>query len=69
MALIICPECGNSISEHAPICPHCGFPKKTTRTDFRDPPRKLTLKEKIFIIAIAAGLLLFYAWACGRLFH
>jgi len=68
MALITCPECGNSISEHAPMCPHCGFPKKTTGTDFRDPPRKLTLKEKMFILSIAAGLLLFYAWVSGRLF-
>ena len=26
MALIICPECGNSISDKADSCPHCGLP-------------------------------------------
>lgn len=26
MAMIKCPECGNSISDRAPTCPHCGVP-------------------------------------------
>lgn len=26
MALIQCPECGGSVSDRAPTCPHCGFP-------------------------------------------
>ncbi len=26
MALIKCPECGNSISDKAEKCPHCGLP-------------------------------------------
>ena len=26
MALIKCPECGNSISDKAAKCPHCGVP-------------------------------------------
>ena len=26
MALITCPECGNSISDKAERCPHCGLP-------------------------------------------
>lgn len=26
MALIKCPECGNSISDKAEKCPHCGIP-------------------------------------------
>ena len=28
MALIKCPECGNSISDKADMCPHCGLPAK-----------------------------------------
>lgn len=28
MALIKCPECGNSISDKAEKCPHCGIPAK-----------------------------------------
>lgn len=26
MSLIRCPECGNSISDRAEKCPHCGLP-------------------------------------------
>ena len=26
MALIVCPECGRNVSEHAYACPHCGYP-------------------------------------------
>lgn len=26
MALITCKECGKEISEHAVVCPHCGYP-------------------------------------------
>ncbi len=28
MAIIICPECGNKISDKAEYCPHCGLPSK-----------------------------------------
>ena len=28
MALIKCPECGNSISDKAEKCPHCGMPSE-----------------------------------------
>lgn len=28
MALIVCPECGNNISDKADKCIHCGFPLK-----------------------------------------
>lgn len=26
MALITCPECSGTVSDKAPLCPHCGFP-------------------------------------------
>lgn len=29
MALIRCPECGQSVSSEAPVCPHCGYPIKS----------------------------------------
>ena len=29
MALIRCPECGQSVSSEAPACPHCGYPIKS----------------------------------------
>ena len=28
MALIKCPECSGTVSDRAPMCPHCGFPMK-----------------------------------------
>jgi hypothetical protein len=28
MALHMCPECSEAVSEHAPSCPHCGFAGK-----------------------------------------
>jgi len=68
MALIKCPECGNSISEHAPTCPHCGIPKKSKKSLIRGPAGKLSSKEKIVLFTIIIGMLLFYAWITGRLF-
>lgn len=26
MALVSCPDCGRSVSDRAPTCPHCGAP-------------------------------------------
>ena len=36
MALIKCPECGNSISDRAEKCPHCGLPAKFFQTQEQD---------------------------------
>ena len=39
MALIICPECGGTVSDKASVCVHCGYPlhdgstAQATRTD------------------------------------
>lgn len=33
MALIKCDECGNSISDKAKICPHCGYERKSNTED------------------------------------
>ena len=30
MALIMCPDCGQSVSSEAPACPHCGRPIRPT---------------------------------------
>ncbi len=29
MALVDCNECGGKVSEIAPNCPHCGYPRRT----------------------------------------
>lgn len=36
MALIRCPECGNSISDRAEKCPHCGLPASYFSTSSQD---------------------------------
>ena len=36
MALIKCPECGNSISDRAEKCPHCGLPAKFFQAQEQD---------------------------------
>lgn len=33
MALIVCPECKNSISDMAGTCPHCGYPAGGKKND------------------------------------
>lgn len=38
MALITCEDCGRSISDRAPSCPHCGAPTTTTRPPPLPPP-------------------------------
>ncbi len=32
MALIKCPECGQEVSDQAPVCVHCGYPLKQSPT-------------------------------------
>ena len=54
MALIKCPECGKEISEKAPVCPNCGCPVATekTQTDHSNGivKSKTTLHVIIFFI-------------------
>ena len=44
MALITCPECGQSVSDHAVACPKCGYPVKRictvtiSQSNNRKPP-------------------------------
>ncbi len=48
MALINCPECGNSpVSDQAPACPKCGYPikKPEYRSVWVDPSRAASRNE------------------------
>lgn len=45
MALVRCVECGRDISEHAAICPQCGYPRR---------PRPWTHRAFKILISIAA---------------
>ena len=53
MALIKCLECGNEVSDKAPICPHCGIKiNKTTKeqTESKQNSKDITkIIEKINI--------------------
>lgn len=31
MALLTCPDCGQGVSDQAPVCPHCGRPVELPR--------------------------------------
>lgn len=54
MALINCPECQNEVSEHAKLCPHCGYHIKQ---------KKLISSKKtkivFYIVVIAVIIFLF----------
>ena len=53
MALIICPECGNEISDRAAVCPHCGAEKRPqfgTMNFYKERPAKgWTGKTKVYV--------------------
>jgi hypothetical protein len=38
MALITCEDCGKSISDRAPSCPHCGAPSAPANKPSKPPP-------------------------------
>ena len=45
MALIICPDCRNRISDRAERCPHCGLPAQYFRTG--EPTPSISANENI----------------------
>lgn len=47
MALILCPECGHSVSDKAAACPSCGYPINTTASVPTDPlPKRRPKKHR-----------------------
>ena len=47
MALIVCKECGQEMSENAKVCPHCG-----------NPNNKDNKKKEYFILGICIALII-----------
>lgn len=52
MPLVRCPDCGNSVSDAAEACPHCGYPMRAhyglrTREDWfgRSPARNASQRR------------------------
>ena len=59
MALLLCPECGKSVSSEAPTCPSCGFPINPGKSEFqRFRKRIVTYGTVMSAIGVVAGLLL-----------
>ena len=72
MALLKCPECGNTVSEYATACAHCGKPLAPSSAPSRLPTRQLALLDLLSGIAglIASGIgLLFVGVVLFALFH
>lgn len=56
--LVQCPECGNTISEQAEQCPHCGYPLHTHRSTSSAPTTPHTHGNKQWLIACIPLLLI-----------
>lgn len=58
MALISCPECGKEISNKSKHCVHCGYKLS----------KKITKKQKIFIIVLSVLLLITFTFTIKKVF-
>lgn len=67
MALIMCPECGQKISDKAEKCPRCGYPiapvekeviKETEVCESEQPVENKKYKKKLFLVACIAVLVI-----------
>ena len=57
IAMIICDECGGSVSDEASVCPHCGFPLRRERTVPVEKTLK-NLKLHAYLLLVAGAILL-----------
>lgn len=58
MALISCPECGKEISNKSKNCVHCGYKLA----------RKISIKQKVFIIILSVLLLITCTFTIKKVF-
>jgi hypothetical protein len=68
MALITCPECGESISDKAASCPRCGFPSQPQSTIEKhcdQPKSKRKPKKAIKVLLIILAIVVTVAIAVG----
>ena len=57
MALVNCPECNESISEKASVCPHCGYPMKP-----EEEPVQYELQKNVASDSRGAAFMRAIAW-------
>lgn len=59
MALIICDECGGSVSDKASVCPHCGFPmRRETTVPVEKTLKTLKAQKLLAYLLLAFGAIL-----------
>jgi hypothetical protein len=59
MALLICADCGNDVSDQAPACPNCGRPAPVDDIPTVDiPERSGGPGEPALLLMISGGVLL-----------
>lgn len=68
MPLVVCPDCGNEISDAAPLCIHCGRPRSEPEPPA--PPPKRSLPWGLILtwlggLCLSAGLALLVAGRPG----
>ena len=73
MALVNCPECNESISQKASVCPHCGYPMKPEKeatqyelqTGFASDSRGAAFMRVIAWMIWIGGLVLAIVFSIG----
>ena len=66
MALIICPDCGKSVSDAAISCPNCGFP--ITKIQKNDTNKKVEMSSVIYSVGAAITLIsLFFPYVYQKI--
>ena len=57
MALIKCNECGNKISEHSEVCPHCGCPTSLSKKPVLSEETKNYIRYDNFLLKVGSIIL------------
>lgn len=74
MALIKCPECGNTVSSEATVCIHCGYGIKKAVEEARKQEYyasdswKNLKRKRLIIVSIVACLALLLVYLCTSVF-
>lgn len=58
MAAFPCPECGESVSEYAETCPHCGVPKPAEMKAKQEEMEWEATKDGLKALAVIGGIML-----------
>jgi hypothetical protein len=58
MGLVICPDCGNKVSDMAPACIHCGRPRPGEVEQATEPPPPPSSGRQDLLLVVGGGALL-----------